>query len=323
MADYSRKDLQKFYDEGKIVYGNDPRLKAQFLSTGIKELDELMNGGLRVKASSLFVGMEGQGKTWTAQKTAKKTIENGKSVAYVDIEKAFMPEWWREVGVDITKLVVAQPRHAEEALDMIMGLLEDYDLVIIDSTAGLVPKDEEGHTAEYNPIGLQARFLNKFYRDITVKNTRSTVFVINQLREKVGITYGSPTYIPGGRAQNFFVSSIVQCRRDTWIEDENKKRIGWNLKYEIAGKHRGASSTGDSVIVPVLFSGQIDEIRSNIDLAINLGVIKSLGSGVYEIVDRSTGEIISKIRGKAALQEKLTEDQELFGKVMELVKDAN
>lgn len=317
MADHKRTELQKYYDEDKIVFGNHPSLIPRFISTGVSELDELMNGGLRVKASSLFVGQEGQGKTWTAQRAAKKTIEDGKKVVYIDVEKAYVPEWWKEVGVDISKLVVAQPDNAEEALDMVMGLLHDYDLIIVDSTAAFMPKDEEEKSAEYNPIGVQARFLSRFYRDITGGNRNSHVFIINQMRETVGVIYGNPAVIPGGKAQKFFVSSIMQCRRDSWIEPD-KKRIGWNLKYEILGKHRGHSNPGDSVIVPVLFSGKIDEVGSIVNMALSLGIIAQEGA-MYSIIDKETGEIVERIRGRARLTETMVENQELFLKLNEMV----
>lgn len=297
------------------MYGNDPRLVPEYLSTGIPELDKLMNGGLKKKSISLWVGMEGQGKTWTSQKAAAHNLQLDYEVAYVDVERAYMPGWWEQVGVNTKKLHVAQPRNAEECLDMVMVMLSEYDLIIVDSISALMPKYEEENSAESNQMALQARFNGKFFRDINGMNERAHVMVINQLRTAPGVIYGNPTYIPGGAAQRFFASSIIQARKDSWIEND-KVRSGWNLKYEILGKHRGDSNDKDFAIVPVLFKGTIDKAGSLVNQGLELGIITQDGAK-YEVMDGD--EIFFTCRGKARLIESVTENEELFQNLERLI----
>ena len=313
-----RQELQKYFDDSKIVFGNDPRLIRSYISTGISELDIFLDGGLVRKGFSIFSGLEGQGKTWTAQQMARASLDLGLQVCYMDMEKAYDPKWWSTVGVNINKLWVAQPAYGEECIDMVCGLLEaeTCDVIIIDSLAAMVPDAEADASAESNFYALQARMNSSFYRKATALNKSSHVFVIQQLRTKVGVVYGNPTTIPGGQAKDFYSSTSIQCKREGWIE-ENKVRKGFYLKYECM-KQRGSANPGDYTVVPVLFTGRIDEIAQTISMAISCGFIVQEGSW-YNIIDTTTGEKLGRVQGKAKLADLLMGDKNLLDKLIALL----
>lgn len=319
--EFKHPDVQKFYDEGKIIWGNDPRLIPRYLPTGISELDNLLDGGLRVRAFSMFAGLEGQGKTWTAQRAIATTLSAEKRACYLDLERAYDPEWWTEVGVDISKLEVASPSSAEEAIDMVVALVEDeVELIVVDSLAAMVPADEGEAEADQGFVGLQARLNGRFYRVVTSKNNlllgrQTHILVINQIRESIGVVYGNPQIVPGGKAKNFFSSTMIQCKRDGWIE-EDKLRKGWYLKYEVL-KQRGRANPGDSVTIPVLFSGHIDTVRQAIEMGLAWGTIKQ-DKAHYTIVGEG-GEVVAKFYGKPKLTEALMEDEELLQRLLTLL----
>jgi recombination protein RecA len=299
------------------MFGNDPDLSPVFLPTGITNLDTFLGGGLRRRSMSMFAGMEGQGKTWTAQQVAKTSLSSGLSVCYLDLEKAYDPKWWKQVGVPTSKLWVAQPAHGEETIDIMINLLkQEVDVLILDSLAAMMPNTEGESSAEQNFMGLQARMNSELYRKANSFNKCSHIMVIQQLREKIGIVYGSPYTIPGGKAKDFFSSSIIQCKRNGWIE-ENKIRKGFVLRYE-AMKHRGEANPGDWTEISVLFNGKLDEIGQMIGIAIAAGVIIQAGAW-YKIVDPSTGEEFASVQGKAGLSAELEKNEELYGKMVELI----
>jgi len=308
-----RTTLKEFYDEEKIVFGNHPSLVPRYITTGIPELDAFLDGGLRRNSFSLWVGQEGHGKTWTSQKTVGANIQLDHKVCYINLEKAYHPAWWKQTGVDIKKLHVANLNSVEETIDACREMAQaDYDLVVVDSSSAFVSGKEEEESAETNNIGLGARLSGRFYRLVNQVNKNTHFFVINQLRETVGMTWGSPIVIPGGKAQRFFSSSIVQCKREKFIPDADKEKRfkGFNLKYEILIKNRGTAKPGDEITIPVLFSGKVDEAAQISSIAISLGIIKKEGAW-YHIVDE-LGEIIKSIQGKDNLTNELSEDEELL-----------
>jgi recombination protein RecA len=312
-----RPELQKYFDSEQIVFGNDPSLERERLPTGIAELDIFLDGGLYRKGFSIFAGNEGQGKTWTAQQLAKTSLIAGLQVCYIDLEKAYDPKWWTQVGVPIEKMWVASPHSGEDCIDLTVGLLkEGVDIVIIDSLAAMLPLAEEEATAESSFYALQARLNSSFFRVANQSNRVSHVFIIQQLREKVGIVYGNPATIPGGNALKFYSSTTIQCKRKEWIE-ENKVRKGFVLRYECM-KQRGSANPGDYTEVSVLFNGKMDEIGQMIGIAIGAGVIEQRGA-FYYIIDKSTGENLATIQGKGKLSEVLEKDTELYQKVLDLL----
>jgi recombination protein RecA len=309
--------LDQFFEDKTIMFGNDPDLAPVFLSTGIANLDTFLDGGLRRRSMSIFAGMEGQGKTWTSQQFARTSILAGLGVCYMDIEKAYDPKWWKQTGVPVDKLWVAQPGNGEDAIDIMVNLLkQEIDVIILDSLAAMMPSTEGEVSAEQNFMGLQARMNADFYRKANTLNKCTHVMVIQQLREKIGIVYGNPYSIPGGKAKDFFSSSIIQCKRAGWIE-ENKVRKGFILKYE-AMKQRGTANPGDYTEISVLFNGKLDEIGQMIGIAIAAGVIVQEGAW-YKIVDKSTGELLANIQGKARISETLEKNEELYKKVVSLI----
>lgn len=312
-----RPELDTYFESGQIVFGNSPTLERERLPTGIPELDVFLDGGLYRKGISVFAGNEGQGKTWTSQQLAKTSLNSNLKVCYMDLEKAYDPKWWRQVGVPVEKLWVAQPNHGEQAVDMAVGLMKDgVDIIILDSLAAMLPSAEEEASAEQNFYALQARLNSSMFRQVNAANKVSHLFIIQQLREKVGIVYGNPATIPGGNALKFYSSTTIQCKRSGWLE-EGKVRKGFTIKYECM-KQRGSANPGDYTEVDVKFNGKIDEVGHMIGIAIAAGVISQRGAW-YDIINTSSGEILATVQGKAKLSSELETNEELYKQMLELL----
>jgi recombination protein RecA len=210
--------IEKTFGAGAIMkLGEGSHLEVEGISTGALSLDLALGGkGLpRGRIVELF-GPESSGKTTIALHAVANAQKNGVA-AFIDAEHALDPSWCKKLGVNIEELLVSQPSSAEEALQIaeMLVLSNAVDIIVIDSVAALVPKAEiEGDIGDSH-VGLQARLMSQALRKLTggVSRSKCVLVFINQIREKIGVMFGSPETTPGGRALKFYSSCRIDVRR--------------------------------------------------------------------------------------------------------------
>ena len=230
--------IEKAFGAGSIMkLGEGSHLEVEGISTGALSLDLALGGkGFpRGRIVELF-GPESSGKTTIALQTIANAQRNGGVAAFIDVEHALDPSWCKRLGVDIEALLVSQPGSAEEALQIgeMLVMSNAVDIVVIDSVAALVPKAEmEGEIGDSH-VGLQARLMSQALRKLTggVSRSKCVMVFINQIREKIGVMFGSPETTPGGRALKFYSSCRVDVRRIGPVKD-GEEVVGSRVKVKI------------------------------------------------------------------------------------------
>jgi recombination protein RecA len=229
--------IEKAFGAGSIMkLGEGSHLEIEGISTGAVSLDLALGGkGLpRGRIVELF-GPESSGKTTIALQAIANAQKAGVA-AFIDVEHALDPSWCKRLGVDIESLLVSQPGSAEEALQIaeMLVMSNAVDIVVIDSVAALVPKAEmEGEIGDTH-VGLQARLMSQALRKLTggVSRSKCVLIFINQIREKIGVMFGSPETTPGGRALKFYSSCRMDVRRIGPVKD-GEEIVGSRVKVKI------------------------------------------------------------------------------------------
>ncbi len=299
-----------------MLVGSDIRLKLNRISTGIEQLDKILGGGIPRKRTTIFVGDFSTGKTYIALQIIKSVQGQGGIAAFVDVEKTFDKDWAEKIGVNVDNLIVSQPTFGDEAIDIIVELLKNnVDIIVLDSIAALIPPEEYDERTGHQFIGLQARLVNKALRKITAcynLDNKSIFIAINQLRANIG-GYGIKETMPGGMGQEFFASLIMKVARRGWITDveEGKRKIGFNIECLLTKSK--ISPPFQSCIIPFLFTtGQIDEISSIMQLAIDGGIVEKKGNTYFYKGDKLSV-------GKGGLLDYLKVQPEMFNQIKEQV----
>jgi recombination protein RecA len=230
--------IEKQFGEGSIMaLGSDQLAPIEGVSTGSLSLDIALGGqGLpRGRVIEVF-GPESSGKTTLALHVAAEAQKAGGIAAFIDAEHAFDPSWAKKLGVNLEMLLVSQPSHGEEAMQICEMLVKSnaVDVIVIDSVAALVPKKElEGEIGDTH-VGLQARLMSQALRKLTsvIAKSRTVVVFINQIREKIGVMFGSPETTPGGRALKFYASCRVDVRRIGQLK-EGEEVVGQRVRAKV------------------------------------------------------------------------------------------
>src|SRR6202522_1085225 len=211
--------IERQFGKGSIMrLGEDTRAPVEVIPTGSIALDVALGiGGLPRRRIVEIYGPESSGKTTLGLHALANAQKRGGIAAFIDAEHALDPEYAQRLGVDTEALLVSQPDTGEQALEIMDMLIRSgaIDIVVVDSVAALVPKAEiEGEMGDSH-VGLQARLMSQALRKITgaVSNTKTTAVFINQLREKVGVMFGSPETTSGGKALKFYASVRLDIRR--------------------------------------------------------------------------------------------------------------
>lgn len=236
--DLVMKNVERTFGKGAIMrLGDATRMQIETISTGALTLDLALGGGLPRGRVIEIYGPESSGKTTVALHAIAQIQKNGGVAAFVDAEHALDPVYAAALGVDVSELLVSQPDSGEMALEIVDQLVRSsaVDLVVIDSVAALTPRAEiEGDMGDSH-MGLQARLMSQALRKITsnISKSGSTVIFLNQLRQKIGVTYGSPEVTTGGNALKFYASVRLDIRRIQTLK-KGTDMFGIRAKVKVA-----------------------------------------------------------------------------------------
>jgi recombination protein RecA len=260
-------------------------------------------------------GPESSGKTTLALHAIAEAQKEGGIAAIVDAEHAFDPGYARKLGVDINSLLVSQPESGEQALSIVETLVRSgaVDIVVVDSVAALVPQAElEGEMGD-SVVGLQARLMSQALRKLTgaISKSSGVCIFINQLRDKIGVMYGSPETTTGGKALKFYSSVRIDIRKIAQIKD-GEEIVGNRTKVKVV-KNKVAPPF-KTVEFDILYGEGISALGELIDLAVEFGVVKKSGAW-FSYGSEKLGQ------GREAVKKLLREDAALYEKIRGQVKD--
>ncbi|CFX76245.1 DNA recombination and repair protein RecA [Syntrophomonas zehnderi OL-4] len=310
-------NIEKAYGKGAIMkLGEASIMNVEVISTGCISLDLAMGvGGLpRGRIIEVF-GPESSGKTTVALHVIAQAQSEGGMAAFIDAEHALDPLYAKKLGVDINNLLVAQPDNGEQALEITEALVRSgaVDVVVIDSVAALVPKAElDGDMGDVH-VGLQARLMSQALRKLTahIGKSNSCVIFINQVREKVGISYGNPEVTTGGRALKFYSSLRMEVRKGEAIKMGNEL-IGNRTKVKVV-KNKVAPPF-KSVEFDIMYGTGISREGDLLDVASDLGIVQKSGSW-YSYNGERMGQ------GRENAKEYLKNNPEIVQTIQGMIKD--
>ena len=273
--------IEKAYGKGSIMkLDGDSLAPIPSIPTGALSLDLALGGrGLpRGRIIEIF-GPESSGKTTLALTVVSNTQKSGGVAAFIDAEHALDPSWAKRIGVNLDELLVSQPDTGEQALEICEMLVRSnaVDIIVIDSVAALIPKAEiEGEMGD-SVVGLQARLMSQAMRKLTgaIAKSECIVIFINQLREKIGVMFGSPETTTGGKALKFYASVRIDIRRIGAIKD-GEANVGNRVRAKVV-KNKIAPPFREAEF-DIMFTEGISTTGDLVDLAVEEGIIDKAGA---------------------------------------------
>lgn len=311
--------IEKQFGDGSIMpLGLDSKAKIEGISTGCLSLDMALGGrGIpRGRIIEVF-GPESSGKTTIALHLIAEAQKEGGIAAFIDAEHAFDPVWAKKLGVQLDTLLVSQPNSGEEAMQITEMLVKSnsVDVVVVDSVAALVPKQElEGEIGDSH-VGLQARLMSQSMRKLTgaINRSKTCTIFINQIREKIGVMFGSPETTPGGRALKFYSSCRIDVRRIGQLKD-GEEVVGQRVKTKIV----------KNKVAPPFRIAEFDMMHTNgissegdiLDLGVEHKIVAKSGSW-FKYGDTHIGQ------GKEKARTFLIENPDITAEIKQKVLKAN
>ena len=314
------KVIEKEYGKGAIMdISSENPIKVEAVSSGSLAIDSALGIGGYPKGRIVEVyGPESSGKTTIALHAIAEVQKTGGIAAFIDAENALDIEYAKALGVDFTpgKFFLSQPDSGEQALDIAEKLILSgaIDIIVIDSVAALVPKAEIDGVMGANHIGLQARLMSQALRKLTsqINKANTIALFINQLREKVGVMFGSPEVTTGGRALKFYSTVRIDVRKGEAIKGADSEILGNRTKIKIV-KNKVAPPFKIAE-VDIMFGEGISKIGETLDFAVELDIINKSGSWFSY-----NGERLGQ--GRENVKKVFEENKELYNEIYGLVRE--
>lgn len=308
-------------------YGNDVLMqldkeidfKVDWVSTGCFALDEVIGKGLpRGRIIELY-GAESSGKSTMSLFLMSQIQKSGGRVALIDAENAFDGTYASNVGLDVSKLLVSQPKTLEEGMDIIKELVETglIDIIVVDSVSALVPKSEvEGEDFMKDTMAIQARLMSRALRILSgpISKSKTIVIFINQIRDKVGVFYGAKTTTSGGRALKFFSSVRLEVSKGSKIEGKNETLIGNEIVITAAKNKVGFP--WKKTKLDLYFAKGIDLVADALDFGERVEAIDKTGN-TYSFKERVLGV------GREKAIKTIEGDDMLFEDIKKTIREKN
>ncbi|MEI8263686.1 MAG: recombinase RecA [Actinomycetes bacterium] len=315
--DMALGQIEKQFGKGSIMrMGDNVHMAIESIPTGALSLDLALGiGGLPRGRIVEIYGPESSGKTTLATHVVAEAQRNGGVCAYIDAEHAMDPVYARAIGVNVDDLLISQPDTGEQALEITDMLIRSgaLDVLVIDSVAALTPRAEiEGDMGDTH-VGLQARLMSQALRKITGNLSKSDTICIfiNQLREKIGVIYGSPEVTPGGRALKFYASIRIDIRRIEQIKDGTEV-VGNRTRAKVVKNKCGAPFK--QAEFDIMYGQGISREGSLLDVAVELEFVKKAGAWfTYE------GEQLGQ--GRENVKNFLRENPQLMAEIDQRVRE--
>jgi recombination protein RecA len=309
------EQIEKDHGKGAVMkLGDKPIAKLEAISTGSISLDSALGiGGVPRGRIIEIYGPESSGKTTVCLHIIAEAMRNGGLAAFIDTEHALDTSYAQKLGVDVGNLLISQPEYGEQALEICETLVRSnaLDVIVVDSVAALTPRAEiEGEMGDA-VMGMQARLMSQALRKLTAAVSKSNVVLIftNQLRDKIGVMFGSPETTTGGKALKFYASIRMDIRRIAAIKDGTDV-VGNRTKVKIV-KNKVAPPFKE-IEFDIMYNEGISKLGDLVDFAVNREIIKKGGAWF------TYGEM--RMQGKEGVKKALMEDRETLKKLYAEVK---